>query len=151
MVRHKIKFILYYLTFHACTYHPRRYGYLTTELQVIQLRDLSYKSGSHAVSIGQSQPMQFLSIAALQQICISPEPAAIYANTSLAMAPSGLNVWLSQRRTVLSYVTGTTKSVCERAATPGFESWAPLNIKTVFPRYGDSHVKDKTVARPSYL
>ena len=26
-----------------------------------------------------------------------------------------------------------------------------LNIKTVFSRYGDSHVKDKTVARPSYL
>ena len=26
-----------------------------------------------------------------------------------------------------------------------------LNIKIVFPRYGDSHVKDKTVARPSYL
>ena len=26
-----------------------------------------------------------------------------------------------------------------------------LNIKTVFPRYGDSHVKDKTVMRPSYL
>ena len=26
-----------------------------------------------------------------------------------------------------------------------------LNIKTVFPRYRDSHVKDKTVARPSYL
>ena len=26
-----------------------------------------------------------------------------------------------------------------------------LSIKTVFPRYGDSHVKDKTVARPSYL
>ena len=26
-----------------------------------------------------------------------------------------------------------------------------LNIKTVFPRYGYSHVKDKTVARPSYL
>ena len=26
-----------------------------------------------------------------------------------------------------------------------------LNIKTVFPGYGDSHVKDKTVARPSYL
>ena len=26
-----------------------------------------------------------------------------------------------------------------------------LNIKTVFPRYGDSHVKDKTVDRPSYL
>ena len=25
-----------------------------------------------------------------------------------------------------------------------------LNIKTVFPRYGDSHVKDKTVVRPSY-
>ena len=26
-----------------------------------------------------------------------------------------------------------------------------LNIKTVFPSYGDYHVKDKTVARPSYL
>ena len=26
-----------------------------------------------------------------------------------------------------------------------------LNIKTVFPRYGDFHVKDKTAARPSYL
>ena len=26
-----------------------------------------------------------------------------------------------------------------------------LDIKTVFPRYGDSHVKDKAVARPSYL
>ena len=28
---------------------------------------------------------------------------------------------------------------------------ARLNIKNVFPRYGDSHVKDKTVVRPSYL
>ena len=26
-----------------------------------------------------------------------------------------------------------------------------LNIKTVFPKYGDSHVKDKTAGRPSYL
>ena len=26
-----------------------------------------------------------------------------------------------------------------------------LNIKTVFPRYGDSHVKDKMVTRPSCL
>ena len=26
-----------------------------------------------------------------------------------------------------------------------------LNVKTVFPRYGDSYVKDKTVVRPSYL
>ena len=26
-----------------------------------------------------------------------------------------------------------------------------FNIKTVFPKYEDSHVKDKTVARPSYL
>ena len=24
-----------------------------------------------------------------------------------------------------------------------------LNIKTVFPRYGDSHVKDKTAVKPS--
>ena len=26
-----------------------------------------------------------------------------------------------------------------------------LNIKTVYPRYGDSHVRDKTVGRPPYL
>ena len=26
-----------------------------------------------------------------------------------------------------------------------------LNINTVFPRYEDSHVKDKTVTRPFYL
>ena len=26
-----------------------------------------------------------------------------------------------------------------------------LNIKTVFPRYGDSHVKDKPAVRPAYL
>ena len=26
-----------------------------------------------------------------------------------------------------------------------------FNKKTVFPRHGDSHVKDKTVARPSHL
>ena len=26
-----------------------------------------------------------------------------------------------------------------------------LNINTVFPRYGDPHVKDETVSRPSYL
>ena len=26
-----------------------------------------------------------------------------------------------------------------------------LNIKTIFPRYGGPHVKDKTVVRPSYL
>ena len=30
-------------------------------------------------------------------------------------------------------------------------TWALSQYKTVFPRYGDSHVKDKTVARPSYL
>ena len=35
--------------------------------------------------------------------------------------------------------------------TPMWLSWALSQYKTVFPRYGDSHVKDKTVARPSYL
>ena len=30
-------------------------------------------------------------------------------------------------------------------------TWGHLNIKTVFPRYGNSHVKDKKVLRPSYL
>ena len=31
------------------------------------------------------------------------------------------------------------------------EAGSGLNIKTAFPRYGYFHVKDKTVARPSYL
>ena len=33
----------------------------------------------------------------------------------------------------------------------GTEAGPHLNIKTVFPRYVDFHVKDKTVARPFYL
>ena len=41
----------------------------------------------------------------------------------------------------------TSSDPCGRAWEPG----PCLNIKTVFPRYGDSHVKDKTVVRPSYL
>ena len=32
-----------------------------------------------------------------------------------------------------------------------FPPWGPLNIKTVFSRYGDSHVKNKTIVRLSYL
>ena len=31
------------------------------------------------------------------------------------------------------------------------DSGPRLNIKTVFHRCGDSHVKDNTVVRPSYL
>ena len=31
------------------------------------------------------------------------------------------------------------------------EAGPHLNIKTIFPRYGDFHVKDKTVVGPSYL
>ena len=37
------------------------------------------------------------------------------------------------------------------ASTPEKNPGLRLNIKTVFSRYGDSHVKDKTVGRPSYL
>ena len=29
--------------------------------------------------------------------------------------------------------------------------WARLNVKTIFSQVWDSHVKDKTVTRPSYL
>ena len=41
----------------------------------------------------------------------------------------------------------------ERSQEICLGGWQPVgfNIKTVFPRYGDSHVKDKTVVRPSYL
>ena len=51
-------------------------------------------------------------------------------------------------------VTHDWLSIAERngGKTLSLESLGPcINIKTVFPRYGDSHVKDKTVARPSYL
>ena len=37
-----------------------------------------------------------------------------------------------------------------RSAETTMDSWAPC-LKTIFPWYGDSHVTDKTVARPSYL
>ena len=30
------------------------------------------------------------------------------------------------------------------------ETWAHFNMKTIFPRYGDIHYKDKTVVRLSY-
>ena len=36
-------------------------------------------------------------------------------------------------------------------STKSYHSGPRLNIKAVFSRYGDSHVKDKTVARPSCL
>ena len=38
-----------------------------------------------------------------------------------------------------------------RIPTSHWYSGPRLNIKTVFPRHGDSHVKDRTVTRPSYL
>ena len=41
--------------------------------------------------------------------------------------------------------TQCVDKVCE------FGIRARLNVKTVFLRYGGSHVKDKTVARPPYL
>ena len=31
------------------------------------------------------------------------------------------------------------------------DSLVENNIKTIFPKYGDSHVKDKMVMKPSYL
>ena len=47
-------------------------------------------------------------------------------------------------------VTGaSTAMICLEYS--GLGTWARLNLKTVFPWYGDSHVKDKTVVKPSYL
>ena len=37
------------------------------------------------------------------------------------------------------------------AVTAASVTGSRLNIKTIFPRYEDSHVKDKTVVRPSHL
>ena len=43
----------------------------------------------------------------------------------------------------------TTPSGAEPEILP--ENQGSFNIKTVSPRYGNSYVKDKTVARPSYV
>ena len=41
---------------------------------------------------------------------------------------------------------------CRRFGAKHLKDAGPcLNIHTVFPRYGDYHAKDKTIARPSYL
>ena len=50
-----------------------------------------------------------------------------------------------------SYVVEKTNLAMTRKPIGGQPPGPRLNIKTVFPRYGDSHVKDKTVTRLSYL
>ena len=62
--------------------------------------------------------------------------------TSLALC-----TWNSQVFTVVVYWRNMWSLLSVTLITPG----PRLNIKTIFPRYGDSHVKDKTVARLSYL
>ena len=47
------------------------------------------------------------------------------------------------------YITKHAMMVLEVA--PCREPGPRLNIKTIFPRYGDFHIKDKTVVRPSYI
>ena len=60
---------------------------------------------------------------------------------------------------LLKYISITLNHISVKASVDillkcGVGSWKysgpHLNIKTVFPRYGDSHVKDKMVVRPSY-
>ena len=46
---------------------------------------------------------------------------------------------------------GTTVWACMWTRARALRSGLHLNIKAVFPRYGETHVKDKTVARLSYL
>ena len=50
---------------------------------------------------------------------------------------------------VMQVTRALTAMVCLEYS--GLGTWAHLNIKTVFSWCGDSHVKDKTVVRPSYL
>ena len=42
---------------------------------------------------------------------------------------------------------GILNKDCMQSVHDGMSPGSCLNIKTVFPRYGDSHVKDKTVTR----
>ena len=62
-------------------------------------------------------------------------------NNQFLPYPSGLLHWQRQWNNPAEY-----GSIGHRK-----EPGPRLNIKTVFPGYEDSHVKDKTVARPSYL
>ena len=52
---------------------------------------------------------------------------------------------------VVGYLTYWKSLYWDETQVFHWKTWAHLSIKTVFPRYGDSHVKDKTVPRPSYL
>ena len=45
----------------------------------------------------------------------------------------------------------TTALAAAPAVTSRKHTGLCLNIKTIFRRYGDSHVKDKKITRPSYL
>ena len=57
-----------------------------------------------------------------------------------------------QSRIVKTTSISTTEFFSDLRTTIVTETTGPrLNIKTIFPRYGDSHVKDKTVVRPSYI
>ena len=65
-------------------------------------------------------------------------------------APSSIWVPDLQMRSRLTWLRAYTPfsfQTIRLAYRPG----PHLNIKTVFPMYEDSHVKDKTVKRPSYL
>ena len=50
-----------------------------------------------------------------------------------------------------SFLWNLQESWCRALDVPVEKPGPCLNIKTVFPRYGDSHVKGKTVARSSHL
>ena len=45
----------------------------------------------------------------------------------------------------------TAVHIPHHVSSPSRRPGPHLYIKTVFPRYGDSHVKDKTVVRPSFI
>ena len=56
---------------------------------------------------------------------------------------------LPQGRPGSTYLTVKTKHM-DADDMAAQRTWALIQYK-VFPRYGDTHVKDRTVLRPSYL
>ena len=73
------------------------------------------------------------------------------ANALLLEDPVFIAILQSGQSVMVDVATGAGSSTREMVGLSHQLSGPRLNIKTVFPRYGDSHVKDKTVARPSYL
>ena len=109
----------------------------------------------YSVSIGNMQPLFQIMVGATnrRQDIIWINDGNVYWCLSTSL---GLEELTIERRICTNSLAGRDATLSQACfismdETLSSRSGPRLNIKTVFPWYGDSHVKDKTVARPSYL